>query len=356
MKHFRCGRCGQLLYFENTVCESCGSALGYLPVAFELVALDPQGGTVWAPFGRPDQPLRYCANFLAAGCNWMVAAGGPAHCRACELNRTIPNLGEYGQAERWRALESEKRRLVYSLLRLGLPLASKATDPERGLAFDFLAESWNPYSESEQVRTGHLRGVITISTAEADSPERERRRTQLDEPYRTIAGHFRHESGHYYWTLLFDAQDRREAFRARFGDERQDYGQALDRYHSFGPAFDWRQGFVSAYASVHPWEDWAETWAHYLHIVDTLETAFSFGVRVGATVAGEGAPGSRADFDPYAEANFDRLLAAWFPLTYAVNSLNRSMGQPDLYPFVLSSSAIEKLRFVHETATRRRQT
>ena len=198
--------------------------------------------------------------------------------------------------------------------------------------------------------TGHDDGLITLSLQEADDAERERNRVAMHEPYRTLLGHFRHEIGHYFWDrLVFDAPDggRLEAFRALFGDERADYGQALQRHYDQGAPADWQSRFVTAYATMHPWEDFAETWAHYLHIVDTLEIAGAFGLSTQpALTQGEELHAS-VDFDPYHAATMQQLSESWLPLTVAVNSLNRAMGQPDLYPFVLSTPALEKLAFVH---------
>lgn len=136
-----------------------------------------------------------------------------------------------------------------------------------------------------------------------------------------------------------------------FGDERADYGQALQRHYDQGPPADWQSRFVTAYAAMHPWEDFAETWAHYLHIVDTLETAGAFGLstRPGLTQGEE--LDTSVDFDPYRSPGMQQLTESWLPLTIAVNSLNRAMGQPDLYPFVLSAPALEKLTFVHTLVT-----
>jgi len=170
----------------------------------------------------------------------------------------------------------------------------------------------------------------------------------MDEPYRTLLGHFRHEIGHYFWNVLVRDDPSIEQFRLVFGDERQDYADALRRHYPEGPPGDWQDRFVTAYASVHPWEDFAETWAHYLHIVDTLETASAFGLKVKPKI-GRGSELSTAiDFDPHEASDVNHLVDAWLPLTFAVNSLNRSMGQPDLYPFVLSPAAIGKLGFVHD--------
>jgi hypothetical protein len=291
----------------------------------------------------------YCANAVHGVCNWMrPAEDARQFCIACELNRMIPNLIDPAQRRHWWLLEGVKHRLVYSVLRLGLPLLSKEDDPEKGLAFDFLADRSHEIRETATILTGHFNGVITVDTAEADPAERERRRADLAEPYRTLPGHFRHEIGHYYWSRLFQDEAQLAAFRNCFGDERRDYGQALEAHYASGPPPDWKNWFVSAYASAHPWEDWAETWAHYLHIVDTMETASAFGIAPRKRIANHIDLASDLNLDPYREADFDRLIDTWLPLTYAVNSLNRSMGLPDLYPFVLSAAALEKLRFVHE--------
>ncbi len=202
-----------------------------------------------------------------------------------------------------------------------------------GLAFELLS------SERAPVTTGHADGVITLDVAESDDAHREALREQLGEPYRTVLGHFRHEVGHYYWPLLVPEGSARERCRELFGDEREDYGAALDRHYETGPPPDWAQRFVSAYATMHPWEDWAETFAHYLHIWDTLQTAGAFGVRVGADRPGPGA------------GDFRGLLDDWLPLTYALNALSRSMGRDDLYPFVLPAPVVDKLGFVHERVT-----
>ena len=346
MKLFECQQCGQRLYFENTHCERCGRALGYVPERELLSALEPLGNDVWGLLGHgTDETYRFCGNAVYAACNWLVPRDAPElFCLACRLNRTIPDLTDPQSLERWRRLELGKHQLVYGLLRLGLPVRAKQDDPLTGLAFDFL-ETYDPGATPT---TGHEDGVITIDAAEADPAEREQRRTRLHEPYRTITGHFRHEVGHYYWQLFADA-GWVERFRVLFEDERQDYGQALERHYREGPPVNWRDTYVTAYASSHPWEDWAETWAHYLHIVDTMDTAYAFGIAPRNWIGSHPCAAAELEDDPYREADFDCLIEAWLPLTFAVNSLNRSMGQPDLYPFVLSPCALEKLRFVHDS-------
>jgi hypothetical protein len=233
-------------------------------------------------------------------------------------------------------------RLFYTLLMLRLPMPNRADDPEHGLAFDFLADP-----PTHNVLTGHDNGLITVALQEADDAEREARRTRMHEPYRTLLGHFRHEVGHYYWDRLVADPNRTEACRAIFGDERADYGAALKRHYDTGAPADWQAHFVSAYASAHPWEDFAETWAHYLHIVDSLETARAYGLEVHPAIAAERELHAEPRLDPYQGASFAPLVDLWLPLTYALNAMNRSMGLQDLYPFVLAPAAIGKLAFIH---------
>jgi hypothetical protein len=353
MRIFHCDHCDNLVFFENTHCLGCGHTLAFLPELMEIGSLDPAEEGSWhSPHpSAAGRTYRLCANYSGAQvCNWAVDAGGTATlCDACQLTTTIPNLSVVGHQTAWYKLEVAKRRLVYTLLNLRLPIEPRSRDP-RGLAFEFLADR----ADGEPpILTGHSDGVITISLAEADDAERERRRTALGEPYRTLLGHMRHESGHYYWARLIEGTDRHEAFRTQFGDERDDYGEALKRHYANGPAPDWQTRFVSAYASSHPWEDWAETWAHYLHISDTLETAAACGVSIRPRRHDEPALPKVPENAGTATTSFDRLLASWYPLTYMLNTLNRGLGIADAYPFVLPPTAVEKLRFVHETVAAR---
>jgi hypothetical protein len=347
MKLFECQNCGQALYFENTRCESCGLRLGYLPAKETVTALEEREGGLEA-LAEPGRSggYRYCGNAQHDVCNWLVPADSPDQfCAACRHNRTIPDLSVPENAFNWRKLEVAKHRLFYTLLKLRLPLTTRSEEPEGGLAFDFLASS-SP--GDAPVLTGHASGLITINLAEADDSERERQRHEMGEPYRTLLGHFRHEVAHYYWDHLVRDTPALEEFRRLFGDERQDYGEALKRHYAEGPPPDWSEQFVTAYASVHPWEDFAETWAHYFHMVDTLETANAFGLRVRPKVSRGADLATAVDFDPHT-ANMDRIIDSWLPLTFAVNSINRSMGIPDLYPFVLAPAVIIKLSFIHDS-------
>lgn len=361
MRLFTCQVCGQVLYFENRNCQRCGHTLGYLPDDDLMIALE-QDGESWLPAVRteavaetntpdpadPGRRLLFCANAGHDACNWLVEEGGETFCAACRFNREIPDLSVGGNLARWRNLELGKHRLFYSLMHLKLPLANRIDDPTHGLVFDFLAV---PRPGDAKVMTGHDEGVITINLVEGDAAEREKLREAMGEPYRTPLGHFRHEIAHYYWDVLVrDAGDdgkRLADCRAVFGDDSADYGEALKRHYANGAPADWQQNYVSAYATSHPWEDFAETWAHYLHIVDTLEMAGAFGVRVQPTGSADPTLTSVVDFDPHAAPSAEALVERWLPLTFAVNSLNRSMGQSDLYPFVLPQPVIAKLEYIH---------
>lgn len=308
-----------------------------------MLALEPAGEGLWiGPAASGKRRYRLCAHYATAGiCNWAVPADDPNPlCQSCRLSRVIPDLEQEQNHEAWRRLEAAKRRLLYSILNLRLPLITRQEDPQSGLAFEFLADT----SPEEPVLTGHDSGVITINIAEADDAERERRRRAMHEPYRTLLGHLRHESGHYYWDLIIQNDERIADFRALFGDERVDYADALQKHYETGPRADWQTQFISAYASTHPWEDWAETWAHYLHMTDALETAAADGI----SIAGMSLATTRFDGAALRNLSFDELFVQWLPLAAALNDLNRSLGLPDGYPFVLSDTAIAKLRFAHD--------
>ena len=350
MKLFVCTFCSNLVYFENRTCESCGNRLGYDSGSNKVHALESAGSN-WVAAGKSEAELRFCANAEYDACNWLIPLDShELLCASCRHNRTIPDLTDAVNLSLWQKLEMAKHHLFYGLLRLRLPLETRQEKPEYGLAFDVLVD--DPGGPGGIVQTGHQNGVITLNLAEADDAIREKRRTELGEPYRTLLGHFRHEIAHYYWDLLVRDNDRLSSFRTCFGDERQDYDQALKTYYAEGPPADWRGRFVSAYASAHPWEDFAETWAHFLHIVDTLEMAGSFGLQVNPLVTEDAAYSAEVDFDPYATGSINQLVRHWLPIAGAVNSINRCMGQPDLYPFVLTSAVIRKLGFVHELICR----
>lgn len=352
MKVFHCDHCRQLLFFENTKCVQCGRLLAFIPDLGVVASLDPAENGLWKSpikqaFGRR---YKLCENYAKQNvCNWAMDAADPhAHCPSCRLTEVIPDLGVPGNKEAWCKLETAKRRLVYSLMKLQCPLASKSEDPEYGLAFEFLADPEGP--DAKPVLTGHADGRITVNIAEADDSERERRRTAMHEQYRTLLGHFRHEVGHYYWDVLIKDGPYVDAFRKAFGDERRDYGEALEEHYKKGPPADWQANYISAYASCHPWEDWAETWAHYLHMSDTVETAVACGMSLKPRRADEPAleAATPANRPKRNEDAFQRLIDDWHPLTYVLNNLNRGLGLPDGYPFVLSAPVIAKLRFVHD--------
>jgi len=340
MKTFHCV-CGNTLYFENTDCLKCGRKLGFLPDALVASALEPAQKGTWLALAGDARGRHYrmCRNYADQdACNWMVPADDPQPwCTACRLNQVIPNLDKPGNRERWLRVEKRKRRLIYDLRRHRLPVIGRDIEPETGLAFAFLEDDpggleFHDRHEGTQILTGHANGLITINIAEADDVERERMRVAMNEAQRTLLGHFRHESGHYYWDRLVRGGPYLNRVRELFGDERDDYAAALDRYYNEGPHPGWEQTHVSAYASSHPWEDWAECWAHLLQIVDTLETASTIGMAPPAAISDD----------------MDERIEHWIELAKRINMLNRSLDQPDPYPFVLTAPIISKLKLVNE--------
>ncbi len=355
MKTFSCV-CGNWIHFHNSLCECCGRLLGFLPDHLVMSAVEPAGDTGSSLF-RALNPLagngvyRQCDNYrFQQVCNWLIAPGDDAiYCRACRLNHTIPDLSISENCTRWYHTEDAKRRLLYTLFRLRLPVVGRDQNPESGLCFDFLADP----AAGDKVYTGHDNGLITINLDEADPSRREQMRQIMGERYRTLLGHFRHEIGHYYWDKLVDQTHWLPKFRMLFGDERADYDDCLKRHYNGGPATGWQADFVSSYASAHPWEDWAECWAHYLHITDTLETAADgeFAVRGTPMLLPQlllDTPSPAA----HRSIAFARQLADWRHMALAMNAVNRSMGMPDPYPFVLSERVQSKLYFIHRVVAR----
>lgn len=309
-------------------------------------ALDHEGRTTWS--GRTWQR---CAN-SAAGCNWLIDDSDlVAECTACRLIRRRPQLTDtVGTGQLAQAMFAE-RRLLFQLLEHGLPIVSAADQPG-GMGFDLLSSS----TSGERVMIGHADGIVTIDLDEVGDAYRESLRVKLGELYRTMLGHFRHEIGHYYWQVLVDGGPWVDSFREIFGDERASYQDALKRHYSSGTPDGWQDSFISEYATMHPWEDFAETWAHYLHITDTLQTAASFGMRLGglagdklaSELRGSLATSPNLSMTGYHELPFEPILNTWHPLAMSLNQINRSMGKSDLYPFVLPVPVRRKLAFVHD--------
>jgi hypothetical protein len=333
MRDFNCPNCGQRLAFENSLCLNCGSRLGFSLDDMALLVIasgadSEHGGAV------DSSQYRLCANLHLAECNWLVEKGPIKKlCRSCALTRTRPNDNDTKALAAFAAAENAKRRLIVELHELKLPIVGRDQDPEYGLAFDLLS------SEQEHVMTGHHNGVITLDLAEGDDVHREQLRVEMDEPYRTLLGHFRHEIGHYYfYRLVGPSQAYSQRFRELFGDPDADYQAALDRHYNEGPPPGWEDIYVSSYATMHPAEDWAETFAHYLHIRDALDTAAAFGF------ASAGATFERRVLGP---SGFDTIIEIWLPLAWALNMINRSIGKEDLYPFVLPARVLGKMRFIH---------
>ena len=302
--------------------------------------------------------MKRCDNGLKYGvCNWVVnPSQGHALCGSCRMNRTIPDLDGARNVALWGRMEAAKRRLIYTLLSLGLTLPSRKEDPKTGLAFDIVSTTVNP-----TVTTGHLNGVITVNLEEADDIYRQINQQQLGESRRTLLGHFRHESAHYVWQRFLSEltweHPHRLAFRERFGDEWLDYAKALSEHYERGVITGWEKDFVSAYASSHPWEDWAETWAHYLEMVDGLETSEGLGIEISRiALPAERFAADAASLPAYleqsaeADAAFLSKLQQWISLSTVLNELSTSFGEPSPYPFSISNNVAKKLRLVHYLA------
>ncbi len=389
MRLFTCENCKGVLFFENSRCTSCNQPVGYCAEVARLVSLPEEpvgtlpppvsnalagntaesggaGDTAATPLGSPvagsapagppagvsvnvqlpggtTETFVKCKNFAERdACNWLVRADdGQPFCLSCRLTEVIPDLSDAKNRQAWAEVESAKRRLLYTLRALRLPVVSKLENADAGIAFRFLQGT-----PEAPVTTGHADGLITLNVAEADAAYRENMREKLGEAYRTVLGHLRHEIGHYYWDRLIRDENRIDACRALFGDESASYEAAIARHYDHGAPANWAESFISAYATMHPWEDWAETWAHYLHMLDTLETAKSHGliVRVPGKVDGS----ARVSTDDLTFADFEGLMSGWQAVTVALNSLSRSMGMKDVYPFVLSKPVRDKLHFVHD--------
>ncbi len=351
MRSYLCG-CGNTLFFDNTRCLACGGESGFCPECRLLVPLLSQESGFYQ-CGNPNcgATLAKCQNYSEhAVCNRCVSVSAGESgvvteepkmqlCDCCRFNRTIPDLTVAGNLQKWFRLEAAKRRLFYDLSQLGLPYGTAADGCVPPLAFDFKADVipkktlWRSLPTSQKVFTGHDAGTITINIREADDVERERLRVDFGEAQRTLLGHFRHEIGHYYWDVL--VRNRREAdCQAVFGDHnRPTYAEALDHYYTNGPAADWTLRHVSAYASMHPWEDFAETWATYLDMMSELDTAHHVGF------GGESDP---------VHADLGTMIADYQRLGIALNELNRSLGLMDAVPKVIVPPVIDKLHFIHE--------
>lgn len=352
MKTSQC-QCGNRIFFENSLCQNCNSELGFLPDEGVMSALSAVDEEYWKA-AHNQKTYHKCKNYREkASCNWMVPdTESQLFCLSCRLSEIIPDLGKVDNYERWVRIERAKRRLIYNLLWLDLPLVDKQSDPANGLSFQ-LMEDQEHYSEfaatpltKTRVMTGHKNGIITLNIEEADSALQEQIKTRMQESYRTLLGHLRHESGHYYWDILVRNTELLHPFRELFGDETQDYSAALQSYYTNGPKENWQQMHISAYASAHPWEDWAECWAHYLHMVDTMETAYDFAGDV--YLPGKDLKGQSFNKKLLQSMSIEQLVDEWSRLAIFINEMSRSLGLVDAYPFYLSGALEKKMAFLHK--------
>lgn len=330
MKRFHC-HCGQEIYFNNRQCLACGSLLAFDHNNSEFLSLQERDGGLCRAL-QNEGSYRLCQNRLNYGiCNGAIAEKeSSVFCLPCSLNKTIPDLSATENIHRWRRIEAAKSRLIYGLFALPLPVCLPNYEVTPCLHFEFLEDQrTNPNVPDEFISTGHQNGLVTLNILEADDILRAQQMQLSAERYRTVLGHFRHESGHFYYPALASDQER---FASLFGNPELAYNEALQNHYQNGAPADWANRFISAYASSHPLEDWAETFAHYLHIVDSLETACSHGL-----------------IDPgIYELPYPEQLSTWSELVVALNEMNRSLGLRDAYPFYANELVSEKLGFVHQ--------
>jgi hypothetical protein len=333
MQVFRCDHCDEVVEFSAERCSACGTQLGYVSEQGTIRALTPAGAVIFEVAGHDGRWWR-CLN-AAWGCNWMLpASAGGVWCRSCRLTRGRPDEFRRDAVEAWSRAEAAKRRLVHQLDVIGLPIEERSDEHPDGLAFDLV------HLTDETPVTGHLAGVITLDLAEADDRHRDRVRRLLGEPYRTVIGHLRHEMGHYYFDHLVRNADEVDAFRRLFGDERADYRGAMDAHYSSSlSGFD-ALSYISAYAASHPLEDWAETFAHYLHILDATDTAVAH--QLGSSPVPD-----LLDVGIESAPDFDAVLGAWRSINDGLTAVAESLGVAPLYPFDLTGEVADKLGFVH---------
>ncbi|SFE56280.1 zinc-binding metallopeptidase family protein [Roseivivax sediminis] len=312
MQIFTCPACGGATYLHNLAC-GCGHAIEFDPDAQAMQSLD-------APCGNRD----------AIGCNWRAESDGL--CRSCAMTEVVPDLREDTNRPLWAETEAAKRWMLATLGRWGWFTAS---DPGDRPVFRLLSEK--TATGEAGVVMGHANGVITINVSEARSAVLAERQEELGELYRTMLGHMRHETAHFLQLRLLSSPGFPEAFRKLFGDERADYGAALKAHYADPkPAGD---DHVTSYATAHPHEDWAETLAHLLHLVDLLDSAAAARLQLP-----DGPP---RGYDAYAETDTETLLHFAVGMSIAVNHVNRALDLPDLYPFVIRSGVRTKLAFAH---------
>lgn len=352
MSPFQCTHCHQTVFFENSECGNCNSLLGFVPdersmVAFELPEADAIGDDLpadaWLRRGTNGQWLRPCANRIDHGvCNWMLDVGDDAAlCISCRLTQVIPSLDDPNNLRHWAAIERAKRRLVFSLMDIGLtPVPKTGPEDRQGLAFHLLES----LPGGPPVMTGHDDGLITLNIAEADDVFRESARISMHEPVRTLLGHLRHEVSHYLQQRYIAGTPGEQQCKDVFGDHDADYAEALQRHYASGPPPDWSSRFVSAYASSHPWEDWAETCAHYLLVLDAVQTASSWGLHLDGPATTTAAD----EREPQSLPLENLVLQHWLPVAQFLNAMNRSLGLPDSYPFLLPPRVLEKMKLVQD--------
>lgn len=345
MKKFFCN-CTAIIFFENNQCVSCGSELGWCPACKTMrTVISDNNGNYHCSEQSCGAALTKCYNHAVENvCNHFlltesVTGAAEAFCDYCRFNETIPDLSVDGNREKWHRIEIAKRRLLYTLDMLNVPYGNSQDGFNTPLSFDFKGDTekkrllWLNMGKHEQVFTGHADGKVTINIREADDVEREKARVSFGEAHRTVIGHFRHEMGHYFWDVLIK-EKQEEEFITIFGDHNNpDYGTALELYYENGAVPGWQQNFISAYATMHPWEDFAESFAAYLDMVSVVDIAFHT-IPVNPV-------------DPLS-AGFKEIADQYTQLGLLLNEMNRAVGLIDPVPEVYTPAILHKIEFVHD--------
>ena len=324
--------CGAPVFFDSNECKACQRKIAFNPATLRFHPLEQVSNNVSSIDVEPSWHL--CENGVHYDvCNWLRPSSAESKlCFACQFNRYIPNLSRANNTRLWRVLELNKRHLLLNLITLGIPCINSWNAPNEGFLFDFLEDFRDGIEEGTFVTTGYAGGIITINILEAEPLSRVAQQQASNEVYRTVLGHMRHEIGHHFFQCIKGDQMLHSNFEQKFGSSSLDYNNALAEFYASGPDVNWSEYCITAYASAHPMEDWAETWSHYLHIYDALDTAFNFGL---------------VSENPNVLSIHDKI-SHWRQFSVALNEMNRSMGMSDIYPFVINAQVEDKLAFVEK--------
>jgi hypothetical protein len=335
LKRGKC-KCNRWLFFGNTACLGCDRSVGRCCACRAMASFSPASTSELFSCDNCHAEVQPCANRNLGICNCFANqtdSTGNVLCTYCEFTRVVPPHDSPDKFSRWRELESAKRRLLIQLSGLEFPPFASKFVPTCPLVFEFKEDTVLPDGSIEAVFTGHENGVITINAHEADSVRREQSRVAFNEPQRTLIGHMRHEYGHFLDLCCIQGDLLRAKYVELFGDPATvDYAEAKTRYYAQGPTGNWPESYVSAYASMHPWEDFAETVNVYLDLMALAETARD---QLGSNI------------DTSANGCVATFISELLDLAITVSEFNFDMGLNALLPERFNDEVVCKLSYVH---------